>query len=307
MPKTQRTTQQIFAANAGSQQITAFGTAKDQTPVYTKSVAQIQNTNYSYGWSSALLPDKAPWQEDMNALFYAITTQLAYLFQEGIPEYDAGTTYSTGALAKTTDTQGKVSIIKSNVDENTGNSITDTNYWSVLFSETSAGIANYEIGLPQPTFSNTLLPNEIWLEGQAVSRTSYAKLFAIYGTTYGSGNGSTTFNLPDCRNRVLWGASDFGYISAGLPTHTHTRGTMNITGTFFGENLDYYTYTGAFYKTNIGNQNGVGHLDRDNYQSGFDASRSWTGATSEPDNSIYGASNTVQPPAIKCRVKTRFI
>ena len=40
-----------------------------------------------------------------------------------------------------------------------------------------------------------------WLlcQGQAVSRTTYAQLFSVIGTTYGSGDGSTTFNLPDMR------------------------------------------------------------------------------------------------------------
>ncbi len=46
-----------------------------------------------------------------------------------------------------------------------------------------------------------------WLEcnGQAVSRTTYAALFAIIGTTYGTGNGSTTFNLPDLRGEFVRG------------------------------------------------------------------------------------------------------
>ena len=285
MPKIQRTTQQIFATNAGSQQITAFGTAKDQTPVYTQSVAQIQNTNYGYGWSSALLPDKAPWQEDMNALFYAITTQLAYIFQEGIPEYDEGTSYSAGALIKSSNTQGQLTIYKSLVDDNLGNPLTSESYWKIFQSESALGAATYEIGLPQPTFSNTLLSNEIWLEGQAVSRTAYSKLFEVYGTTYGAGDGSTTFVLPDCRNRVLWGASSFGYINAGLP---------NITGSFSA--TDDYAETGAFYNAGVGLGTTAGNVQQ--HTTAFDASRS---------NAIYGSSTTVQPPAIKCRVKTRFI
>lgn len=39
-------------------------------------------------------------------------------------------------------------------------------------------------------------------DGSAVSRTTYAALFGVIGTTYGAGDGSTTFNLPDCRGRV---------------------------------------------------------------------------------------------------------
>ncbi len=46
-----------------------------------------------------------------------------------------------------------------------------------------------------------------WLEcdGSAVSRTTYANLFAVIGTTYGAGNGSTTFNLPDLRGEFVRG------------------------------------------------------------------------------------------------------
>lgn len=46
--------------------------------------------------------------------------------------------------------------------------------------------------------------------GQAVSRVTYAKLFAVIGTTFGTGNGSTTFNLPDLRGRVIAGKDDMG-------------------------------------------------------------------------------------------------
>ena len=50
---------------------------------------------------------------------------------------------------------------------------------------------------------------EGWLlcDGSAVSRTTYAALYAAIGTTYGAGNGSTTFTLPDLRGRVPAGAN----------------------------------------------------------------------------------------------------
>jgi microcystin-dependent protein len=46
--------------------------------------------------------------------------------------------------------------------------------------------------------------------GQQVSRTTYAGLFAVIGTAYGVGDGSTTFNLPDLRGRVAAGKDDMG-------------------------------------------------------------------------------------------------
>lgn len=47
----------------------------------------------------------------------------------------------------------------------------------------------------------------IILNGQAVDRVTYANLFAVYGTAYGAGNGTTSFNLPDMTDRVPVGAS----------------------------------------------------------------------------------------------------
>ena len=56
-----------------------------------------------------------------------------------------------------------------------------------------------------------------WLlcHGQAVSRTTYADLFAAIGTAYGAGDGSATFNLPDLRGRIAAGRDDMGGTDAG--------------------------------------------------------------------------------------------
>lgn len=149
-------------------------------------------------------------------------------------------------------------------------------------------LGTFKVEQPQISLDNILGVNEIWLEGAEVSRTTYSELFAIYGTTYGAGDGSTTFKLPDFRNRAIWGSNGFGYINAGLP---------NITGSIFLECVQS-THNGAF----INNGGSSTYMGNNAYNSspttvGFNASRS---------NAIYGASNTVQPPAIKVRVKTRY-
>ena len=65
--------------------------------------------------------------------------------------------------------------------------------------------------------------------GDAVSRTTYASLFAVIGTTYGSGNGSTTFNLPNLKGRVVVGVdaaqSEFDVLgeTGGAKTNTHNH------------------------------------------------------------------------------------
>lgn len=65
----------------------------------------------------------------------------------------------------------------------------------------------------------------LFCDGSAVSRTDYGALFAVIGTSYGSGDGSTTFNLPDYRDRTVFMRSDkaVGNTSDGIiPDHRHT-------------------------------------------------------------------------------------
>jgi microcystin-dependent protein len=58
----------------------------------------------------------------------------------------------------------------------------------------------------------------IFAWGQAISRTTYAPLFAAIGVVYGAGDGSTTFNVPDCRGRVSAGDDNMGGTDAGRLT-----------------------------------------------------------------------------------------
>src|SRR5215204_4407081 len=66
-------------------------------------------------------------------------------------------------------------------------------------------------------FAGSMAPaGTLFCYGQTVSRTTYAGLFAAIGTTYGAGDGSTTFSLPDLRGRVAVGKSDMGGFDAGI-------------------------------------------------------------------------------------------
>jgi microcystin-dependent protein len=87
-----------------------------------------------------------------------------------------------------------------------------------------------------------------WLlcHGQAVSRTTYAVLFAVIGTTYGTGDGSTTFNLPDLRGRVIAGKDNMGGTAASRLTNSGT-GNPGINGSTLGATggVDRHTLTTA--------------------------------------------------------------
>lgn len=81
-------------------------------------------------------------------------------------------------------------------------------------------------------FAGSTVPSG-WLkcDGSAVSRSTYPKLFDAIGTAYGTGDGSTTFNLPNLVNRVPVGAGSTYNLAAtgGAATHTHTTGNHTLT------------------------------------------------------------------------------
>lgn len=98
----------------------------------------------------------------------------------------------------------------------------------------------YATGMPIGAvfpFSGSVVPAGYLLcDGQAVSRTDYADLFATIGTIYGSGDGATTFNVPDMRDQFVRGKSDSRQIGSTQasafgahihpvsdPGHTHTQ------------------------------------------------------------------------------------
>lgn len=125
-----------------------------------------------------------------------------------------------------------------------------------------------------------------WLlcDGSAVSRTDYADLFSVIGTTYGDGDGSTTFNVPNLTDKFIEGSSTAGTVkAAGLPNITGSINSFfynadtGITGAFknagFAETYPVTTNTGGYR----------------NARADFKASNS---------NAIYGNSTTVQPPAL---------
>ena len=129
-------------------------------------------------------------------------------------------------------------------------------------------------------------------DGATVDRADYPRLVRLADThnlwtndtttnagLFGVGDGSTTMVLPNWIDRMAQMASAAGAsVAAGLP---------NITGKF-SVRLSGHIESGAFYQAGTGQGAYLSGTEVDTY--GFDASRS---------SNIYGASETVQPPAIK--------
>src|SRR5690606_8934819 len=87
-------------------------------------------------------------------------------------------------------------------------------------------------GMVMPYAGETLPPGFLWCNGAAVSRTTYARLFAVIGTRFGPGDGSTTFNVPDLRGLFPLGRAQSGTGSVlgetgGSLDHVHGLDSRN--------------------------------------------------------------------------------
>jgi len=122
---------------------------------------------------------------------------------------------------------------------------------------TSAAAVTVPAGSMQMWPTATAPTGYLLCTGTAVSRTTYSALYAVIGTTYGVGDGSTTFNLPDLRGRSPFGvsgsyalASTGGSADAVVVSHTHAA-TVTDPG-------HVHTLTGSYMQDVAGGTGGAG-------------------------------------------------
>lgn len=238
-----RKAQTIFAFQCSDEQMCAFGTPNPQIegdPVFTKDVEQIQTVTYERGWFPETLSGNIrPYAEDMNGLHYVHSYQLAYLLQQGIPEWNAATPYYQNCICRVDVTTNGVSkaVLYMALTTNVGTYPPDN---PTSWTKFSTGADDYmPVGASLEWNSNTL-PSEKWMfeQGQEVSRTDYEILFSRIGTTFGAGDGSTTFNLPN----------SVGKFTVGFRSGNDPRGTLGKSGGSWD-----MTFTVPPHKHGIGN------------------------------------------------------
>jgi len=182
-------------------------------------------TKKNQGWT---LGEK-PFFESMNFLQNQFGQKINYVMRSGVPAHSTVTAYIAGDVV----TRG--GFIWQALSSNSNSVPSDGNAnWSKLInaSELAAQLATAAPPGMIETFAGSTVPHG-WLaaSGQAVSRTTYAALFAAIGTTFGAGNGTTTFNLPDMRGEFPRGWDNgrgvdvgrvFGSFQADeLKSHSH--------------------------------------------------------------------------------------
>jgi microcystin-dependent protein len=185
----------------------------------------------------ALMASAAKWRDDITGITATTGSGTAYALTSNqtiaantngfTVQFTPGTT-NTGAVTLSVDSQtAKPLRFLTGVDLPSGVLISGSLYQATyrsaveewLLHSFDASIYAIPVGACVDYFGATA-PNGSFVlpYGQAISRTTYSALFTLFSTTFGSGDGSTTFNVPDLRGRVTAGKDDMGGTSANRLT-----------------------------------------------------------------------------------------
>lgn len=198
----------------------------------------------------AMMASVAKWRDDLsgailsagNAVAYTITTNQGYALTAGRSvSFTANNTNGATATTLNVDSLGAKPLRSApNVELPIGAIVAGTPYTATYYTTNSGEwILNGFYGNPYGTpvggfmpFVNSTPPNSSFVlpYGQAISRTTYAGLFALTSTVFGIGDGSTTFNVPDLRGRSIFGLDNMGGSTAGRITNA----ISGVVGTTIG-------------------------------------------------------------------------
>lgn len=232
MARVPRKLQKIFAALATNNGV--FGSGQDNTKILSTDVETLQSkAAWGTGWLSATLSSRQfPPLEEFQALGYIMTSQIAYLFQEGIPEYNASTTYYQNSIVKQT---GTYQLYGSKTDTNTGNALTDTVNWRPLIdlSATVANATTSAAGIVQLATEANLAKNS----------TSGNVPTAAQLVAHGFVTGDIKYtSLSTLQDGWVWGAGTIGNAVSNA-TNRGNADTLSLFTAYWNDPA--YTYTGT--------------------------------------------------------------
>jgi hypothetical protein len=169
----------------------------------TRAFAGLVKT--AQGWLSR---EKPPSQW-FNYIMHQTESKLNHIFSYGVSLWNAGTSYPLGACV----THDGVQWRALNANLNSTPSLANAD-WAQLATINDVN-NSLPIGCGVWTYNLTVTTGFVFFEGQALSRVAYPQLFAALGTRFGSGDGVTTFNLPDERGEFFRGFTGGSGIDAG--------------------------------------------------------------------------------------------
>lgn len=243
-----RNAQTIKKGTTSAEQLTlSFWTKSNKTGVYVVQLEDVDNNRqvcatYTIDSSGTWEQQTITFPADLTGAFdndangsFAVEFWLA-----------AGSTYTSGTLSTTwaAGNNANRAVGQTNLAASTNN------YWMVTGVQLEVGSAStgFEhkdygtelaecqryynpgenpVGALMPYAGATAPAGWLLCYGQAVSRTTYSDLYTAIGTTYGTGDGSTTFNLPDLRGRTIAALDNMGGSDAARLDWANTLGTAS--------------------------------------------------------------------------------
>lgn len=152
-----------------------------------------EDSKIEQGWVAEIPP-----YETQNWWQHRADQALRHIFEAGIPVWDANTLYTANrSIVQSSDG----TLWRALIDNTGQDPLLTSGTWGTLFQPNKYVPPGAIMAFP------TITPPDGWLvcDGAAISRTAYPDLFALIGTTWGVGDGVTTFNKPDLRGMFLRG------------------------------------------------------------------------------------------------------
>lgn len=219
MAKITRVLQKVFGLTGDQSHFAAFGSRIEAPPgVFTKDPATIQSEDAftNNGLKQAVNPvNSATFLEDLNGIFLLAFRQLASIFQDGIPEYEAGTSYYIGSIVRKAGTFEQYGSI---VDDNVGNALpsqASNAYWQYLNPPSVAPGVMSDFGGDTAPFGYLLC------DGTSYPTASYPALFTAIG--YKWGGVGANFNVPNMQGRTSIGPNGDIGLAVGQLTGEKTH------------------------------------------------------------------------------------
>ncbi|MCG2665882.1 phage tail protein [Bradyrhizobium sp. GCM10023182] len=261
---------QTAAANASSD--STVGWAEGQAPSTINDSAR------------AMMASTAKWRDDISGAIVTAGTSTAYTVASN-QNFDSLSRLSNQMIAFTPHTTNGATVTLNvdslgakplrsapSVELPAGTLVQGTPYVAVYNNSDGAfylqGFFANPYSIPIGGFldyGGTTAPNSSFVlaYGQAISRTTYSTLFSLFSTTYGNGDGSTTFNVPDLRGRVIAGKDDMGGSAASrITSAVFSPGGTSLgavggaqSGTIGTSNLPPYTPSGSVTSTLVNGGN----------------------------------------------------
>ena len=194
MAKIERKNLKVFAENAANNGV--FGSAQNGTKITTQDPETVQSLDaWGAGWTNAVIGgSKLPPLEELQSTTFVPTYHLAYMFQEGIAEWNTDTTYHTNSFVK-----DGINLYYSLQDDNAANPLSESAWWAEWRFGEKWTVGDVKQSMLDPT-AFALLNGNGWVPMDGSDVTG-----SVYETITGS---STVPNAAGAFIRSVGGAAD---------------------------------------------------------------------------------------------------